>query len=431
MKKYGFIASITLMCMFTSGCNSQSTDTTKKFQKMYGWEHSDIAHSIKQTGDGGYIVAGEKSVNQIYFLINLIMETDYYIIRLDSSGEIIWEKNFGSFNKFSYATSVLQTRDGGFIVAGYTDEDSINNAINHGGADSYTNDAYVVKLDADGNIEWENMYGGASDEEINSIQQTTDGGYILAGSSYSTDINGTINGGGWDIYAIKLNGNGDIEWQRLYGSSNIDSSTSIRQTIDGGYIIAGYSKDSEHEKSVILKLDSSGGVQWQQLYDCGKTYDIQTTSDGGYIVAGNKLFKLDENGAAEWEVELQNFAYGVVQTQDGGYAAILDYPCSMLRLDSSGNTLWTTPSLGGTASTSPYWRCDPIEAAGGDNSGYDCGFKTDPSDDHLVSIQATNDGGCILAGYSNAVDISGVTNNGDYDFYVVKLDSKGNIAVIE
>jgi len=238
------------------------------WQKTYGGLIVDIAYSIQQTSDGGYIVAGV-SASLTYF------SQEFWILKLDSFGDITWQKTYGgSLSEYSYADSIHQTGDGGYIVAGSTDSF---------GAGNY--DFWVLKLDSSGNVIWQKTYGGSSYDFGESIQQTSDGGYIVAGSTDS------FGAGNYDFWVLKLDSSGNAIWQKTYGGWKADWARSIKQTSDGGFIVAGYtgSFGGGNNDYWILKLDSSGGAIWQKTYGGSNNddaYSIQQTSDGGYIVAG-------------------------------------------------------------------------------------------------------------------------------------------------
>ena len=208
------------------------------WQKTFGGEDSDIANSIQQTKDGGYIVAGwTKSSGS--------GGEDAYILKLNSRGKIEWQKTFGGEDS-DIANSIQQTTDGGYIVAGWT-------------GFYHEEDVYILKLNSKGEVQWQKKFGGVdSDDEANSVQQTADGGYIVAGWTNSFGSRGE------DAYILKLNSKGDIEWQKTFGrEGSDDEANSIQQTIDGGYIVAGWTKSLIFgEKHVyILKLDSKGEIE--------------------------------------------------------------------------------------------------------------------------------------------------------------------------
>ena len=246
---------------------------------------------------------------------------DVWVLKLDSTGVVAWQKRYGG-TAADYVTPIQQTADGGYIVAGYTQSF---------GAGSY--DVWVLKLDSTGVVTWQKTYGDANSDYAYSIQQTADGGYIVAGATKS------FGAGSYDGWILKLAGDGNVSWQKTYGAVNLQEAYFIQQTQDNGYIVAGgtYSSVTESTDAWVLKLDSTGVVTWQKTYG-GQHYDyalcIQQTQDGGYIVAGYTysfgtgnddawVLKLDNTGAVAWQKTYGgagfNCAYSIQQTQDGGY----------------------------------------------------------------------------------------------------------------
>jgi uncharacterized delta-60 repeat protein len=258
-----------------------------QWQKTYGGPSWDIASSIQQTADGGYIVAGmTQSFGAGYW--------DLWILKLGPNGDVQWQKTYGG-PADDRAYSIQQTTDGGYIVAGRT----------HSFGAGYA-DLWVLKLDPNGDVQWQKTYGGPNWDEAYSIQQTSDGGYIVAGRTYS------FGAGSPDIWVLKLGPNGDVQWQKTYGGPSLDEAYSIQQTTDGGYIVAGWTSSfgAGSYDFWVLKLDPNGDVQWQKTYggpDWDMAYSIRQTADGGYIVAGWTssfgaggydiwVLKLDANG---------------------------------------------------------------------------------------------------------------------------------------
>jgi hypothetical protein len=244
------------------------TDASGNVQwaKTYGGTSSDYANSVKQTSDGGYIVAGETESFGAG-------RNDIFLIKTDASGNVQWAKTYGG-TRYDWPSSVQQTSDGGYIVAGGTYSF---------GAGNY--DIILIKTDASGNIIWAKTYGGTDDDIASSVQQTSDGGYIVAGRTYSF-------GAGWgDIFLIKTDANGNIIWAKTYGGTSSDYANSVKQTSDGGCIVAGgtWSFGAGYRDIFLIKTDAKGNVIWAKTYG-GTSSDyansVQQTSDGGYIVAG-------------------------------------------------------------------------------------------------------------------------------------------------
>jgi len=302
------LLSVSLVALFTQYAHAQVV----RFAKSYGGTNDDWASSVQQTSDGGYIMAGRtRSFGA--------GGVDVFLIKTDEFGNLQWAKAYGRTGA-DLAFSVQQTSDGGYIVAGYT------TSFGAGGADFF-----VVKTYANGNIQWAKTYGGTGADTAWSVQQTSDGGYIVAG--YTTSFGAGNN----DIFLIKTDANGDVQWAKAYGGAGDDRAYSVQQTSDGGYIVAGETRSFGAGGSDIflIKTDEFGNVQWAKTYGGTNNewaYSVQQTSDGGYIVAGTRrislnydifLIKTDANGNVQWAKTYggggEDRAYSVQQTSDGGY----------------------------------------------------------------------------------------------------------------
>jgi hypothetical protein len=251
-----------------------------QWAKTYGGTSWDWASSVQQTSDGGYIVAG--------YTWSFGTGGDILLIKTDANGNVQWAKTYGETG-YDFAHSVQQTSDGGYIVAGGT--------YSFGAGWS---DLFLIKTDANGDVQWVKTYGEAGDDVAYSVQRTADGGYILAGYTGSF-------GAGWgDIFLIKTNASGNLQWAKTYGGINGEIAYSVQQTSDGGYIVAGstYSFGAGGYDIFLIKTDANGNIQWAKTYGGATSdyaYSVQQTSDGGYIVAGGTgfnvfLIKTDANG---------------------------------------------------------------------------------------------------------------------------------------
>jgi hypothetical protein len=258
-------------------------DGTIQWLKTYSYpdtDNGDYLFSIEQTSDGGFIAVGEADPYGDDW-------TEPWIIRLNPDGTVLWQGTLSvsSSNAEAYK-SVQQTSDGGYIAAGY-----------------YTGrDLLVVKYFADGTIDWQKTYGGAGNEEASFIRQTADGGYVVAG------LTNSFGAGQNDIWILKLNPDSSVDWQKTYGDTGDESASSIHQTADGGYIVLG-STDSFGAGSWdfwALKLHPDGSVGWQRTYgDAGMDYGyaIQQDVNGGYVAAG----RTDSYGAGSrdfWVIKM-------------------------------------------------------------------------------------------------------------------------------
>jgi len=241
---------------------------TNTFQKTFGGINAEEAYAVEQTTDGGYIVAGSTGSFGAG-------AADVYLIKTNANGDTLWTKTYGGGgNDIGYA--VQQTTDGGYIVAGYT---------NSFGAGSW--DVYLIKTNSVGDTLWTKTYGGAGSDYVYAVQQTTDEGYIVVGRTTS------FGAGITDVYLIKTDANGDTLWTKTYGGTLFDEGWAVQQTTDGGYIVAGSTWLGAGVDDVyLIKTDSIGDTLWTRTYGgVGSDYGfaVQQTNDGGYIVAGRTL----------------------------------------------------------------------------------------------------------------------------------------------
>ncbi|MBI4646045.1 MAG: T9SS type A sorting domain-containing protein [Bacteroidia bacterium] len=314
---------------------------------------------------------------------------------LSSYAQVTFHRTIGGAGR-DEAYCIKNTSDNGFIVTGYT------NSFGEGG-----NDIYVVKITDDGSFQWSKTYGGIGDEIAYSLEQTSDGGYLITGTTNS------VGAGQNDIFLIKTDSSGNIEWNKTYGDINgyTEEGYSVKATNDGGFIIAG-----SVGSGLLIKVDATGNIQWNKYYQ--QTYtdnhfimDVFSTDDGNYIVAGTReggggntgdflLMKLDNMGSVLWSKTYggSNFdgAVDFTQTDDGGYIIVGETysfgnsPVYIVKTDSVGNMLW-----------------DKI--------------LDDASDiETCRSIECTSDGGYIITG--------GITGaSGIFDAYLLKINSSGSI----
>jgi len=232
--------------------------------RIYGGSDLERAYSVQQTGDGGYVVAGQSNS----FGAGL---SDVYLLKTDANGDTVWTRTYGG-SDWDYGQSVQQTVDDGYIIAGYTSSF---------GAGGY--DLYLIKTDADGNLLWTRTYGGPGYDFGYSVDQTTDGGYILAGYTYSFGVGG-------DAYLVKTDANGDTLWTRVYGGRYGDQGLWVQQTSDGGYVVAGRTESFGNSlQFYLVKANANGDTLWTRTYG-GRADEIASsvsqTTDGGYILAG-------------------------------------------------------------------------------------------------------------------------------------------------
>lgn len=255
---------VLLVSMTFNNTIAQST-----FQKAFGGTASDEGKSVRQTIDGGYIIAGTTTSYGAG-------GRDVLLIKTDKFGDTIWSKTYGDSVGNEYGYCVALTNDGGYIVSG-----SYSNFII--GED----DIFLLKLKPNGDTIWTRTYGGNGFEWGSYVQQTTDGGYIVTGQTPA------FGAGGFDAYLIKVDSNGNIAWTKTFGSIGTEYGTAVQQTTDGGYIIAGSNDNTlgfGGSDFYLIKTDSLGKHLWSKSYgDIGfeEGQAVKQTSDGGYIVAGS------------------------------------------------------------------------------------------------------------------------------------------------
>jgi len=315
-----------------------------EWQRAFGGSGFEAIEGFSQTSDGGFVIIGGTTSSNGDILFNHGGE-DLFIIKLDNTGSVQWSRAFGG-SDYERAYAIQQTTDEGFIVAGTTNSNDGQVSGNHGDGD-----IWVLKLNSLGNIQWKKALGGSSMEQPGSIQQTTDGGYVVAGLTWSNDLDVSGSNGGRDFWVVKLSEEGMIEWQKALGGSVSDDAHSIFQTNDGGYIVEGYTYSNDGDVTGqhggndhwIVKLSEVGDIQWEKaLGGSGQDaiYSIQQTTDGGFVLAGESessngdvpenqgledlwMVKLSDLGEVQWTISLggskEDEAKIIQQTSDGGY----------------------------------------------------------------------------------------------------------------
>ncbi|HBV97068.1 MAG TPA: hypothetical protein DEF36_08480 [Desulfotomaculum sp.] len=374
-RQAGLLLCFILMCLFFTGSSSSAAAAESKviaeWERTWGGSMQERGLSSSQTLDGGFIVTGE-------IIIQNTVQRDrshILLVRFDGGGTEIWRKNL-SYSGYDRGTSVLQTGDGGFIVAGtiknFPRDDrqvclvKVNssgqvmwkNSYGNGSDDSgvcvrQTGDGgyiiaadsssaeeensqiLLIKTNASGKKEWMKLFGSKEDENAACIHLTSNGGFIVAGRTYSTKT------GGYDVYLFKVNQGGDLEWERTFGGNGWDMPFSLKQTADGGYIVAGQTYSPDGESDVYLvKTGPLGHPEWERTFggrelDMGRS--VRQNSDGGFMVAGWSksyepgktcfyLVKTNANGERIQEFTLEGDRFDenfyIVETSDGGYILV-------------------------------------------------------------------------------------------------------------
>jgi|GEM_PF-468716 len=324
----------------------------EQWNKSYGGTNYDTAFSVNQTSDGGYIIAGQTK-------IDAAGNYDALLVRTNADGVELWNKTFGG-SGWDDAKSVQQTVDGGYIFAGTYHYDEF----------SYYNDAWLIKTDSNGVQQWSRPFGIAGDDSANSVQQTADGGYIVAGKA----------GANGDVLLIKTNSDGIQQWIKNFGGSTADGEAySVRQTSDGGYVLAGMRWGWGGGDTIrglwLIKTDSNGNEQWNRVFggqnDLARS--VRQTFDGGFIISGYTskygaggydvwLIKTDSSGFEQWNRTFGgsngDIAYSVQQATDGGYFIEASTNSNiangngawLIKTDATGHELWNK-TFGGSAAS--------------------------------------------------------------------------------
>jgi len=342
-----------------------------EWSRIFGCPGRDTGYSVEQTSDGGFVIAGYRDSYGG-------SHEDVYLIKTDATGNEQWSKTFGG-SSLDVGSSATQTSDGGFIVVG--------------GTQSYgpgSCGVYLIKTDASGDEKWNKTFGGSSWDEGSSVKQTSDGGFIIVGYTHS------YGAGYYDIYLIKTDAAGEEQWSRTLGGPGYDFGSQIEHTSDGGFIVIGTTRSygAGCYDIYLIKTDAAGEEQWSRTFggpsdDDGKS--VWETSDGGFIIVGETqsygaglfdvwLIKTDSNGNKVWDKTFggENFddGYSGQQTSDGGYivagstgsyGAGGESDIWLIKTDSNGNNVWNK-TFGGA------------------------------DGDYGYSVQQTADGGYILVG---------------------------------
>ncbi|WP_338841189.1 T9SS type A sorting domain-containing protein [Flavobacterium ginsenosidimutans] len=386
------------------------------WQKSFGGSGFDLLRSVKITSDGGFILAGTSSSGKGFQKKEDCKGlSDFWIIKLDASGGEQWQRTLGGTGQDELLCA-FQTKDGGFILGGSSSsgpqpsleaktyagsaakEDLFSKSEKSRGSMDY----WIVKLDKSGTVEWQKTYGGEYADELRSMEQTADQGYILAGYSNSPVSGEKTDGnqGLGDYWILKIDDKGEIQWQKTYGADGDDQLYIIHQTSDGGYIAGGNSNSKNALTSMggivgngtdfwLLKIDSEGEVIWSKTYDFGKV-DILTSLvenvDATFLIGGYAKTEIKSS-----LINAMAQKAGAGKEKDG----INDYIA--LKIKDDGEEFWNK-TIGSNG------------------------------EDILRKVVETRDGGYLMTGTSNSSSSKDKNSSiGSNDFWVVKLKDRAKI----
>jgi hypothetical protein len=372
-----------------------------QWNRTYGGENYEFAWSVIQTSDGGYCVLGSTNSRGAGGY-------DFWLVKTDAKGNEQWNRTYGGALQ-DEGWSLIQTSDKGYLLAGRTKSFD-------GGQ---YNDLWLIKVDSNGAVEWNQVYGGGGEDEafrVVQIIQTTDGGYAIAGRTNS------FGAGYYDFWLLKTDAHGNMEWDKTYGGAGQDDARSLVQTGDGGYMLAGYTSSfgAGGYDFWLVKTDTNGNVEWNKTYggpDDDWAFSMTMTNDHGYALAGRTnsfgngnwdfwLVKTNATGDKEWDTTFggtgDDEAFSVTQVEDGGYAlcghtysfGMGDADAWIVKTDNLGNERWN-------------------QTFGGAN------------EDMARSLSRTSDNGLIVAGWTYSL------GSGASDFWLMKLAPRKISASVE
>jgi hypothetical protein len=372
--------------------NAEGEAKLVNVNRTFGGIGSDIGTSIQPTSDGGFIILG---FTESYGA----GKKDMWLIKTDGSGIKQWERTFGG-GEDDEGSSIQETSDEGFIIVGTT------GSTGHG-----STDIWLIKTNSLGEKQWEKVFGGSKSEEGRSVRETSDGGFVIIGSTES------FGPGSSSFWLIKTDSDGNNQWNTTFGGPEFDRAGDVRQTSDGGFILTGYtwSYGSGESDLWLIKTNSTGGKEWNKTYG-GADNDYGTSlvvSLDGYVITGYTwsyspgnsnvwLLKTDFNGGKIWDWTYgganADYGYAVHSTSDGGYVIIgessagLTSDVFMIKAGTLGNQEWT----------------ETFDASDREKG---------------IDVLQTADGGYMIVGFTD------IYNTGDLELWLIKTDDTGTVNI--
>jgi hypothetical protein len=418
------------MLLLNTLCTTAQTPPVVEWSRNYGGSLQETGNDIVQTTDGGFIFCASTTSNN-GDVSGALGISDIWVVKLDADGNIQWQRVLGG-SSLDNPSKILQLPTGGYLVLGTTESNDGDVSGNHGEAD-----IWLAWISADGTLLDQRCYGGSLLDGATDIAHTPDGGYIISGLSRSSNGDLTTNAGFDDLWVLKVDGTGEIQWQHAYGGSSGETAYGVALTSDGGFILNGYTSSDDGDviggtgstDYWVLKLDGDGELQWQNSFggsgiDYG--FSIQEGLDGtltalGEATSANGDVSAPLGGSDFWTLRISaagellgERSYGgsstdrgrrLLRTSNGGWLMIGSSSSTdgdvgennggldgwILRTDEAGNPQWS------------------LVLGGSQNEGISQG------------VAATSDGGYILIGSSSSSNGDLPGNQGDFDVWVVKL----------
>jgi len=331
-------------------------ESNLQWNKTYGGTNDDRGKQIIQTSDGGFALIGYSTSSDIDVTENAGSQ-DFWMVKLDISGNISWEKSFG-FSGIDSGFSILQSSDNGYLLTGTLDVTSSSGEGNsrslstkHAGGDYW-----VIKLDVNGNKLWSRYFGGTFTDTPHDAIETEDKGFIIVGGSDSDDVDITANNGSYDFWIIKISNSGDLVWEKSFGGSEIDEAHAITDSGDGNYLIVGDTRSNDQDVSQnngaadlwLIKITESGDLISEKTFG-GTSFDvgrsISKTQDNGFLISGSSrsldgdltenngqndtwVIKLKANSEIEWQQTVGgseiDFGYDAVELDNNTVVLVGD-----------------------------------------------------------------------------------------------------------
>ncbi|MEM8509151.1 MAG: hypothetical protein AAF717_15065 [Bacteroidota bacterium] len=318
-----------------------------EWTNTYGGSDDDRGQDVIQTGDGSYVIVGYSTSSDGDLKGNAGAQ-DHWIVKLDPGGNLVWQKSFG-FSGRDEGISVIETSDNGLVVVGILDVTASNGEGSSLQRRHAGGDYWVLKLDANGELLWRNFFGGTFTDTAYDVVETSDQGYLVIGSSDSEDVDIKNNRGTYDFWAVRLDSEGNMIWENSYGGSEIDEAYATIRSNDGNYLILGDTRSSDKEVSFnhggadvwLIKINDAGELLWDKsfggtAFDAGRA--IVRSDQGGYLITGSSrsldgdlnnnqgqndawIIKITEEGTMEWQQALGgseiDFGRGIAELEDG------------------------------------------------------------------------------------------------------------------
>lgn len=408
-----------------------------EWAKTFGGSREDDANAIIQTPDGGYAVVGFTMSNDGDITDKTTTDADVWVFILNSDGELQWSKTYGG-SADDRGTDIINTTDGGFAVIGYTRSNDGDVSFNNG-----FYDFWLIKLDASGNLLWENTFGFSGNDQGQSLLQTADGGYFLTGfmdfdgrAIQDPTLNKSTRHGVGEFWAVKTDANGNEEWSQFYGGTDNDRAYDVVQTPDGGFMMVGNTESDDFDITNplgsydywVVKIDGSGNLLWQKNYGGSGieiAYSITRSMDGNYLILGDTrstdqqvtnprgnadawLIKINETGDLLWQK-----SYGGSQFDTG--RKIIEKPDGNLIVFGASRS--NDQDVSNNYGQSDFWL---VIADSNGNLDFEKNYGGSATDFGNGAV-FTSSGHIVMAGNSESSDVDVPNNQGGKDVLIIKL----------